>query len=112
MKNKTFVKRILWALPVIIIIGILFWWKSSGGQEQQFTMEYYDVFDTVTTVTGNAETEEIFREQAEQLHLQLLKYHQLFDIYHTYEGLTNVKNLNERCATEAIKVDQELLDFL
>jgi len=112
MKDKIFVKRILWALPVVIVIGILFWWKSASEQEQQFTMEYYDVFDTVTTVTGYAKTEDIFREQVEQLHLQLIKYHQLFDIYHTYEGLTNVKNLNESCATQEVKVDQELLDFL
>lgn len=112
MKEKIFVKRILWALPVLIVIGLLFWWKNSSVEEFRYTKEYYDVFDTVTTVTGYAETEEIFYEEAEQLHLQLIKYHQLFDIYHTYEGLTNMKILNEQCKTNTVKVDQELLDFL
>lgn len=112
MKKKIFVKRILWAVPVFVIIGVLFWWKLSGVEEQKYTKEYYDVFDTVTTVTGYAETEEIFLEEVEQLHLQLMKYHQLFDIYHNYEGLTNIKDLNEQCKTDTVKVDQELLDFL
>ena len=71
---------------------------------------WLDVFDTVTnlTVYGGAAD---FAEKAELLHQRLTEYHRLFDIYHTYEGMNNLKTVNDK-AGEAVSVDPRILDLL
>ena len=55
---------------------------------KQYQATFLDVFDTVTTVMGYAESQEVFTETAEMAHDLLLEYHQLYDIYNDYEGIT------------------------
>ena len=66
---------------------------------------YLDVFDTVTTVIGPAAA-------AEQIHAQLQRYHQLFDIYNTYDGINNLKTVNDLAGIAPVKVDEEIIALL
>ena len=69
------------------------------------TTTYFDVFDTVTTVIGDAAA-------AERIHGQLQRYHQLFDIYNTYEGIHNLKTVNDQAGIAPVKVDEEIIALL
>lgn len=79
---------------------------------KQYTATFLTLFDTVTTIVGPGETEEAFRSQAQELHDALLQYHQLFDIYQEYEGITNLKTLNDRAGLAPVKVDPAIIDLL
>ena len=81
-------------------------------EQKRFTATFLDVFDTVTTVVGFAETSEAFTETAQAIHDDLLRYHQLFDIYKEYDGITNLKSINDAAGGEAIAVDPVILDLL
>ncbi len=68
---------------------------------------YLDVFDTVCTVTAYGARDEEFQ----QLHEELVRYHRLFDIYNTYEGLPNLKTVND-AAGQPVAVDGAIIDLL
>ncbi|MBQ9859356.1 MAG: FAD:protein FMN transferase [Clostridia bacterium] len=72
---------------------------------------WLDVFDTVTGLTVYRMDGTDFYEKAEQLHHRLIDYHRLFDIYHTYEGVNNLKTVNDN-AGKAVAVDPLILDLL
>lgn len=80
--------------------------------KKQYQATFLDLFDTVTTIVGYAETEEEFKNLTDALHDRLLEYHQLFDIYYDYEGINNVKTINDQAGISAVEVRPELLAFL
>ena len=74
---------------------------------------YYTYFDTVSYVYDYAgDPEERFEENSDAVSQILLDYHQLFDIYHEYSGVTNLCTLNKAAGGEALEVDPKLIDFL
>ena len=84
----------------------------AAGKEQQYTATYLDLFDTVTTVIGRDVTEEAFREKAQKIYDDLQYYHRLFDIYHDYEGINNIKTVNDNAGVAPVKVDPAVIDLL
>ena len=79
---------------------------------KQYQATFLDVFDTVTTVMGYAESQEVFTETAEMAHDLLLEYHQLYDIYNDYEGIHNLKTVNDQAGIAPVTVDARILDLL
>lgn len=80
--------------------------------EKQYKATFLDVFDTVTSMLGYAETEEAFQETAENIHQELMEYHQLFDIYHTYDGINNLKTINDQAGIAPVEVDERIIELL
>lgn len=79
---------------------------------KQYTATFLTLFDTVTTVVGPGETEEAFQAKAQKIHDDLLYYHQLFDIYQEYEGINNLKTLNDQAGIAPVTVDRTIIDLL
>lgn len=101
-----------WSSFLLIMALMLAGCSGKQPPKQQFQATYLDVFDTVTTITGRAESEEAFQAQASAIHGQLLYYHQLFDIYNDYEGLNNLKTVNDQAGIAPVKVDSEIIRLL
>lgn len=79
---------------------------------KRYEASFLTLFDTVTTVVGYAESEEEFRGTAQQFHDRLLEYHQLFDIYHDYDSVVNIKTVNDNAGGDPVEVDQRIIDLL
>ena len=79
---------------------------------ERHTVTWFDVFDTVTTVIGYAASQEEWDSQMEALHSDLVEYHQLYDIYHTYSGVTNLRDVNDRAGQEPVEVDGRIMGLL
>ena len=84
---------------------------GAGEEKKQYSATFLTVFDTVTTIVGRETSEEAFTEKAQAVHDGLLVYHQLFDIYNEYEGLNNLKTVNDHPG-EAVAVDGAVIDLL
>ena len=97
-------------LAVCILLCGCTAWKS--GAPKPFNAVYLTLFDTVTTILGTAESEEQFRRAAQEIYEELETYHRLFDIYHDYEGLNNLKTVNDRAGGAPVKVDSALIELL
>lgn len=88
---------------------------SARAEEEgpkRYEASFLTLFDTVTTVVGYARREEDFRAAAQELHDQLLEYHRLFDIYNSYEGVSNLKTVNDGAGGAAVQVDRRIVDLL
>lgn len=101
-------------LFAIALIGclLLVGCGSQPSEPKQYTATFLTLFDTVTTVVGPGESEEAFQIQAQKIHDDLLYYHQLFDIYQEYEGINNLKTLNDRACLAPVTVEQPIIDLL
>lgn len=79
---------------------------------QRFTAYYFDVFDTMTQVIAYCDSQAEFDRQVEALHEDLVTYHRLYDIYNDYEGVNNIKTINDNAGVAPVKVDQRIIDML
>lgn len=78
----------------------------------RITVTYLDLFDTVTTIIGTRESEEAFRQIAGEIYEELRVYHQLFDIYKDYEGINNLKTVNDQAGIAPVTVDSDIIELL
>ena len=81
-------------------------------QQKQYTATFLDVFDTVTTIVGRSDTQEDFEAVAQIVHDELLFYHRLFDIYNTYDGISNLKTVNDQAGIAPVTVDETIIQLL
>lgn len=85
---------------------------GTKGESKIYEATFLTLFDTVTVIKGAAESKEAFTEIAYAVHDELLEYHRLFDIYNDYEGITNLKAINDKAGEEPVKVDRRIIDLL
>lgn len=79
--------------------------------KQRYTATFLELFDTVTTVVGYAESKEAFEKDAQAIREELKRYHELFDIYHDYD-VPNLKTINDNAGIQPVKVDEPILALL
>lgn len=78
----------------------------------RFQGSFLDVFDTVTQVVVYAENDAAAKEIVDEVHAELLTCHQLFDIYNDYDGINNLKTINDHAGVSPVTVDERILDLL
>ena len=88
--------------------------STSGTADgpQRYSTVFYDAFDTVTQVIAYCDSEEDFNAQMTALHADLLEYHKLYDIYNDYDGIVNVKTINDNAGKAPVTVDDKILGML
>ena len=89
---RTKLLSVLLSLAMLLPCAAL---SSCEKPPEKFSEYSFDYFDTVTTITGYAESQEAFDEIAEDVLAELGEYHRLFTIYHRFEGLENLCTVNE-----------------
>lgn len=102
-------------IALVAVLAVLLTGCMAGKQEpqpQQYTATFLTLFDTVTTIVGRSDSEEAFTQTAQMIHDDLEVYHQLFDIYNSYDGITNLKDVNDAAGTAPVEVDAIIIDFL
>ena len=99
---------------IVLLLSILM--SGCAGQEapekKKYNATFLTLFDTVTSIVGYAEDEETFRTMTQNVHDELLVYHQLFDIYNDYEGIDNLKTVNDSAGIAPVTVDRKIIDLL
>ena len=73
---------------------------------KHYNATYLNLFDTVTTIICHEKGE------AEEIYEQLYRYHQLFDIYNDYEGINNLKTINDQAGVAPVVVDSAIIELL
>lgn len=105
----------------LILTGILIFVFLTGCQqeepptEQEYTKYSYtflDTFDTVTQVVGYTKTKEEFDKYAEQIQERMLELHKLYDKYNDYEGINNIKTINDNAGVKPVKVDKDIIELI
>ena len=99
-------KRLLWLVGALLVLS------GCGTGMQRYEATYWDVFDTVTTVSGYAAGQAEFDAAAREIHDALLEYHRLYNIYESYDGLRNLKTVNDQAGIGPVPVDERILSLL
>ncbi len=112
-------KRLKSLACVCMVIGLLVFLTgcpkpaNKGKNDEPLGMVYFNYFDTVSTIYSYADdTQQQFEANCEGVAAILQDYHQLFDIYHEYTGVTNLCTINANAGGDWQQVDGRLVDFL
>ncbi len=101
-------------LTALLLAAALLLSLAACGQENTLTRyqaSFLDLFDTVTVITGYAESKQAFTDTVQQLYDALKEYHELYDIYHAYSGINNICTINQ-AGGAAVAVDQRIIALL
>ena len=85
---------------------------TSKAESKIYEATFLTLFDTVTTIKGAAKSKEAFSATAQKVHDELLFYHQLFDIYNDYDGINNLKTVNDAAGEYPVEVDKSIIELL
>ncbi len=85
---------------------------SSSKEKTRYQAEFLDLFDTMTQIVGYSDSEDLFSEQVNYVYDNLKDMHQLYDIYNDYDGINNIKTINDNAGKMPVKVDQKIIDLL
>jgi len=97
---------------ILLLILCFLLGGCAPAAQKQYNAVYLDLFDTVTTIIGSGDSEEQFRQEAQKIYEQFLVYHRLFDIYNDYEGINNLKTVNDQAGIAPVKVDSAIIELL
>ena len=105
-------KRILALVLALLLLTGCSAPMAEADETQQYTATFLTLFDTVTTIIGREATEEAFQEKTQAIHDDLQYYHERFDIYNDYDGVNNIKTINDNAGIAPVKVDKAIIDLL
>ncbi len=97
---------------LVCFIGIISYRHSTGKDLEQYEAAFFDVFDTQTQIIGYAASKEEFSSQIAQIKEKFQYYNDLYDIYHDYDDLNNIKTINDNAGIKPVKVDEEIINLL
>lgn len=111
-------------ISIFVAVFVSFSFLTSCGQSEitrttgetdtlkKFTKTYLDYFDTVSVIVGYDTDENSFNEKCDFIEQQLSEYNNLYDIYKSYEGINNIRTINQKAGIEPVKVDARIIDLL
>lgn len=100
-------KRLLMA--ALLALALLL---AGCGEERQYEYTFTGAFDTVTVIKGYASSKSEFDSNARLIEERLNGYHKLFDIYNSYEGVNNLKTVNDGAGKVTVAVDKQVTELL
>ena len=104
--NPKYTKKIV---ALILLLSLLFV-PSCGKRQKEYETTCFEYFDTFSTLTVYTNNKEDFEKYSDTFQSMLKEYHELLDIYHEYDRITNLKTIND--SNSAVTVDPKLGEFL
>ena len=105
-------KRLLALILALLLAGCSAPAVQNSTDTKIYEATFLELFDTLTVIKGSAESEEAFQETAQFVHDELEHYHRLFDIYTDYEGLNNLKTVNDMAGIAPVEVGDAVIALL
>ena len=97
---------------LLVMIFILNLSACGARKTTRYEAEFLELFDTMTKIVGYSDNKEEFTKFSQLIYDDLKKYHELYDIYNDYDGINNMKTINENAGIKPVKVDRKIIDLL
>lgn len=94
-----------------LTLALLVFCLGGCRQTTKYTDQAFGWFDSYYTLTVYTEDQAEFDTYAAICRSVLSSYHQLLDVYRSYDGVVNLKDINDRAGT-SVAVSEDLFAFL
>lgn len=84
---------------------------SSRAQEKR-SASFFGTFDTIVTLVFYTDTEAEFERCLSIAQDEMTRLHQIFDAYHTYDGVNNLCLINQKAGQGPVAAEPELIALL
>lgn len=100
-------------IAILLIVFIALDATACGHMKAtRYEAEFLRLFDTLTRVVAYAYSKDEFTRQVQIVHDSLEQYHELYDIYNDYEGINNLKTVNDNAGIAPVKVDVRIIELI
>ena len=97
---------------ISLLISISACSNESNSGYTKYSYEFLGTFDTVIQIMGYAKNADEFEIMAEICQERFIELNKLYDIYHDYDGINNIKSINDNAGIKPVEVQQEIIDLL
>ena len=104
-----FKKIVAILIGIVLLVNLV---ACSSQKKTRYEGEFLLLFDTVTKIVAYTDSKEDFTRYSQLIYDNLKEYHQLYDIYHDYPGINNIKTINDNAGIKPVKVDKKIIDLL
>lgn len=106
--------RMLCAAVAVCMLCCIFSGCTPNDKKTKYSRNSFEYFDTVSVITGYAESQAEFDAVADDIMSQLSEYHKLYNVYHRFDGMENLCTVNELTdgTHRTVKVDRRIIDML
>ncbi|HHU77392.1 MAG: FAD:protein FMN transferase [Caldicoprobacterales bacterium] len=104
-------KKIQVMLLVLVLLAVV----PTGCRQrkyERFSGSFFDTFDTYTTFIGYTRNKEEFDRYFDMVQSRFRELHKLFDKYNNYEGINNIKTINDNAGIQPVKVEKAIIDLI
>jgi thiamine biosynthesis lipoprotein len=99
-------KRIICFLLMLIIL------TGCSNRLSKYSYEFIGAFDTFIQFIAYSESEEEFNRIGDKVRDRFMELHRVFDKYNNYEGINNIKTINDNAGIKPVKVCDEIAGLL
>ncbi len=78
----------------------------------KYSYEFLGSFDTLIQFMGYAENKAAFEVMARKGQARFEELNRQYDIYHEYEGISNIMTINRQAGVAPVKVGKEIMDLV
>lgn len=102
---------------IILSLALLFLGACSPKGEdpadiQKYERTFFDTFDTIVSYVEYTDSEENFNANADYVEEEFNRLHKLYNTYESYQGLTNIRDVNNQAGQGPVKVEDDLVDLV
>ena len=110
MRSNQFARRA--AALLCALLALLSLTGCAAKKQEKYSMQFFGAFDTVIQIMGYAGSEAEFTAAAEKAQAEFVRLHRIFDRYNEYEGVNNLRRVNERAGRAPVQAEPELIELL
>lgn len=99
-------------IVLALTLGTLAGCRNAQPQYQKFSSALFGHFDTIISIISYQQTQEQFDEFEKYTDQRFAQLNKLFDIYNSYEGINNIKTINDNAGKAPVVVDKEIIELI
>jgi len=106
-------KKIFFITLLVVVVLTISGCNILGGTGyKSYSDSFFDTFNTLVQFSAYTESEDEFRLYFDHVQSRMQELHRFYDIYNSYEGINNVKTINDQAGIAPVKVEQEIIDLI
>ncbi len=97
---------------IFIILSVTGCNNKQKNEYTKYSAHFFDTFNTMTVFLAYTKSEEEYDYYFNKLKNRFEELHKLYDIYNNYEGINNLKTINDNAGIKPVQVDKEIIGLL